>query len=70
MPQGPTHLHEMWQDDGKAMRFLEGNGYGISSKGFIVPGPNPLKSDEAISAIQYLCLEWDYAFEGFGNGPT
>jgi hypothetical protein len=63
MPQGPEHLHEKWQSDEKAMRFLQDRGYTIT-RGFEWKRPNVYHqpTEEEMEAMDYLVLEWDFGW--------
>lgn len=60
MPSGPPELHEKWQSDNVAGRYLEERGYTL------VPGWEWKKpeghepTEEEREAIFYLIAEWDY----------
>lgn len=70
MPSGPPELHEYWcnkDDEGvgdrAAWTHLASRGY-KNRKGIIYhPDPNHQELPEDGKAIDYLCAEWDWAFE-------
>ena len=68
MPQGPAELHEKWEDDGRAIQHLLDKGF-RTSRGGVIYHPDGIKpDDEARSAIDYLCLEWDYGYDNRNTG--
>lgn len=61
MPQAPSYLQSMFEDDAAAWRYLP-NFY--DDRGMIRPkiaGTTPVAKQ--VHAIDYLCLEWDYGYE-------
>ncbi len=64
MPQAPEYLREEFDDDRSAFAVIEKN-Y-VDDKGFVirpkVEGYKPTALEKR--ALDYLWLEWDYAFEG------
>lgn len=67
MPQATKELQLAWdhdnQMDGKAMRHLIDRGFTFDRGMIIAPeGETPTELD--FSAIDYLCQEWDYGWEG------
>ena len=64
MPSGPPELQEEFGDDSKAFQVISEN-Y-IVVRGFVISPkvvgykPTPLEN----RALDYLWLEWDYAFKG------
>lgn len=71
MPQATRELQERWQHneymDRIAIKHLLDRGYGIALG--IVVKPSTVGSDfepteEDYSAIDYLCQEWDYGWDG------
>lgn len=61
MPQGPIELHEKWGDPSKALEALTANF--IDDRGVIRPRNGKLPNEEECSAIDYLCMEWDFGYE-------
>lgn len=64
MPQGPPELQEEFGNDWKALQTVSEN-Y-IVGKGFVIqPKVKGYKATPLEHrALEYLWLEWDYAFEG------
>ncbi|HSW91768.1 MAG TPA: hypothetical protein VLG09_03930 [Candidatus Saccharimonadales bacterium] len=67
MPQATRELQIAWdhdnQMDAKALTHLKKQGY--SFKGGMIRAPDGADpTDEDYSAIDYLCQEWDYGWEG------
>ena len=62
MPQAPDELRVRWGSDCAAFSQL-GNRFDISRGGIITPRPLVAPSEADLSAIDYLCLEWDYGYE-------
>jgi hypothetical protein len=64
MPQAPTYLQEEFEDDSVALKTIENN-YEVG-KGFVIrPRIVGYKgTDLENRALDYLWLEWDFAFEG------
>lgn len=61
MPQAPTYLQEMFEDDSAAWKALKDNFYddrGILRAKNIGYQPTQKEKD----AISYLILEWDYGY--------
>lgn len=61
MPQAPSYLQAMFEDDSAAFAVLANN---FNDTGGLLrpkPGYTPTSSD--YHAIDYLCLEWDYGYE-------
>jgi hypothetical protein len=68
MPQGPYELHEKWQDSGNALYHLDAH-FNVNRGGVIRKKDAAYEpTAEDLSAIDYLCLEWDYGYEP-GNPP-
>lgn len=75
MPSGPPELHQYWCDkdpigsgDTAAWEYLKSRGY--RDRKFVIyhPDPNHKESEEDAKAINYLCWEWDWAFDqGIAN---
>ena len=62
MPQAPGYLQAMFKDDADAWRHLS-NFY--DDHGVIRPKiAGTVPTEKQIDAIDYLWLEWDYAYEG------
>lgn len=62
MPQAPDRLRTKFADDGTALRVIAVNF--VDKKGVISPkvkGYKPTKREQ--DAIDYLWLEWDYAYD-------
>lgn len=64
MPQGPDYLQEEFGDDSNALAVIDTN-Y-IVDKGFIIRPKVAGYRATALEnrALDYLWLEWDFAFEG------
>ena len=60
MPQGPAHLHEKFGDDASAWAFLRERGFAHDQG--VIQKPDREITAEEFEAIDYLCLEWDWAF--------
>jgi hypothetical protein len=64
MPQGPGHWHEHWDDDGKALEYLDSRGFTVNGGGMIM-GCGTIWDDLDVldrAAICYLIDEWDYGW--------
>lgn len=61
MPSGPAELHKKWGDDGAAWAYLAERGF-KHDRGIIAKVDRPLMDDEQ-SAIDYLFMEWDWAYQ-------
>lgn len=61
MPQAPTYLCDEWEDDYKAIDFLQAAGYRLL-RGWTwkLPSPNHIPTPQENRAINYLILEWDF----------
>ena len=61
MPQGPAHLHEKWQSDSNACKYLENRGYTLT-RGYEwkLPSAEHKPSAEELEAMNYLVWEWDF----------
>lgn len=67
MPSGPPELHEKFGDDSNAWSVLFRAGY-TDDRGMIVPPDEEHRpTEEEREAIEYLILEWDYAWD-YSNG--
>lgn len=70
MPSGPPELHEKWCNkgpfrgfgDSNAVRFLMERGIHSDRGVYRLPKTKRLTEEEG-SALDYLCMEWDYAVE-------
>lgn len=61
MPSGPPELHEKWETDGKAIRYLEACGYKLTKHfHWLLPDRNHRPTNEEQEAITYLIYEWDF----------
>ncbi len=64
MPSAPPYLQEMFDNDSVALAII-GEHYSVG-KGFVIrprtPGYKATTQEE--HALDYLWLEWDFAFEG------
>jgi hypothetical protein len=67
MPQATRELQIAWdhdaQMDGKALKHLRDRGFTFES-GIIIPPDGETPTELDFSAIDYLCQEWDYGWEG------
>ena len=67
MPQATRELQETWDHDTYmdklAIDHLRKRGFTFS-KGLIVAPDGETPTEKDFSAIDYLCQEWDYAWEG------
>jgi hypothetical protein len=67
MPQATRELQEKWdhdkQMDAKAYDHLRSKDFQLST-GMIIAPPGYTPTDEDYSAIDYLCQEWDYGWDG------
>lgn len=61
MPQGPADLHHKWGDCSNALAQL-GDRF-TNTAGVIRPKDGTIPTDEDLSAINYLFLEWDFGYE-------
>jgi hypothetical protein len=61
MPQAPSHLQAMFEDDRAAWNVLKDNF--TDDRGVIRPKPGHVPSANEFNAVDYLCLEWDYCYE-------
>lgn len=61
MPQAPDHLRALYAHDGEAWEVLGDNF--TDDRGVIRPKPGHKVTVAEASAIDYLVLEWDYAWE-------
>lgn len=62
MPQGPSHLHEKFGEPHVALAVLLSTRFSLSG-GVISPRVQDMVvSDEEGDAIDYLVMEWDYAY--------
>lgn len=59
MPQAPAELCNKWKTDQAAIDFLESRGFKLTPEAAWV-GPGRTLTDEEVSAVDYLILEWDY----------
>lgn len=66
MPQASNELRAMFEDDGAAFKVLGPNfKSGKEEAGLIVRiDKTIIPTNEQFLAIDYLCDEWDYAWEG------
>lgn len=71
MPQGPAELHEYWEsksdkggDDAAMTHLLDNRGFRCRN-GIILQPKGHVNSEEDNSAIDYLCMEWDYGYEPY-----
>ena len=60
MPQAPNELRAKFEDDRVAWDVLKDNF--IDHRGLIKPKPGYVPNDRDFEAIDYLVLEWDYAY--------
>ena len=61
MPQGPVELHEKWGEPCKALEALNANFW--DDAGVIRPRRGDTPTEEEWSAIDYLCMEWDFGYD-------
>lgn len=61
MPQAPEALRELFVDDSQAWEVLGSNF--TDDRGVIRPKPGHQVTVGEAAALDYLVLEWDYAFE-------
>lgn len=61
MPQGPIELHDKWGGPVQALQHLEANF--IDDRGVISPRNDREPTEEDFSAIDYLCMEWDFGYD-------
>jgi len=61
MPQATDALQQQWTDS-DALAWLAGNFRWPG--GMIKARPGYAPTDKDMSAIQYMCDEWDFAWEG------
>lgn len=66
MPSGPSELHEKWQDDNKACKYLQDRGYRLTREWqWNLPHSQYKPTKEEMEAMYYLVVEWDYG--GYSN---
>jgi len=61
MPQAPSYLQAMFEDDRAAWEALKDNF--TDTRGVIMPKPGHLPVWHELLAVDYLVLEWDYGYE-------
>lgn len=61
MPQAPQYLRDLFDDDREAWDVLKGKFK--APRGVISPNPGHVPTVPELLAVDYLCLEWDYAYE-------
>lgn len=61
MPQAPDYLRAKFAHDGEAWAALGDNF--TDTRGLIRPKPGHKPTDREFDAIDYLVMEWDYAWE-------
>lgn len=61
MPQAPQHLRDLFPDDRVAWFLLKRNF--TDTRGVIRPNAGHKPTEAELLAVDYLCLEWDYAYE-------
>lgn len=62
MPQAPANLRDQWADDFAAHDHLRGK-IVVTRAGIIHPREGVTLSELDHSAVDYLCLEWDYGYD-------